>query len=213
MSRTTLLTVSRKHWIFSRWLLAAALMQWTSGNYFIIGAGSILGPASAGALKASQNIMGISHIIFQGMENIVPARASYCYHQGGWAKLFTYLKKVTGWGGAFTAIIVLLAIVFPSFWMGTLYGSEYEAYSYVLQWYGGIYILIFLGLPLRAGLRAMEYSKPIFISYCLMTVFTAATANFFIRKFGLTGATAGIFATQMICQTNLAYALWRKKDK
>jgi O-antigen/teichoic acid export membrane protein len=194
-------------------MLASALMQWTSGNFFIISAGGILGPMSVGALKAAQNIMGVSHIIFQGLENIVPAQASYYYFHGGWPRLLNYLKQVTWWGGGGTTVITLLAWVFPEFWLQLLYGAEYRTYGYVLQWYAVTYLLIFIGLPLRAGLRAMECSKPIFISYCLMTAFTAGTAYFFIRNIGLMGAIGGILGTQIICQLNLTYALFRKGSR
>ena len=203
--------VTRNHWHFSKWLLASALMQWTSGNYFIICAGGILGPSSAGALKAAQNIMGATHVIFQGLENIVPARASYYFSHGGWNLLRDYLKKVTFWGGGCTGVLAIVAMLFPEFLLHLLYGTEFQNYSYVLQWYAIIYLFIFLGLPLRAGLRAMEYSKPIFVSYCLMTAFTAATANLLIDNLGLIGATSGILCTQLIYQFSLAYALLRKR--
>jgi len=47
--------ISRRHWRFSRWLGASALMQWTSGNLFIIAAPIYYGAAAAGVLRASQN--------------------------------------------------------------------------------------------------------------------------------------------------------------
>lgn len=209
-SRGMFVEVSKKHWRFSRWLLASALLQWTSGNFFIIGAGGILGAAFAGALKAAQNIMGVSHIIFQGLENIVPARASYHYFQGGWTCLLLYLKKVTYWGGACTALIALLAGTFPVFWLTLFYGDEYQTYGFVLQWYAVIYLLTFVELPLRAGLRAMEYSRPLFVSYCLMTAFSLTTMKLLVGNFGLLGAVGGILGTQMISQMNLLYALLKK---
>lgn len=202
--------ITKKHWHFSKWMLASALMQWTSGNFFIISAGTILGPISAGALKAAQNIMGVSHILFQGLDNVVPSRASYCFVQGGWPKLWLYLKRVIYWAGTATATISLMAWLFSDFWLNLFYGKEYQLYGYLLKCYAVIYLFIFLGLPLRAGLRALEHSKPIFISYCLMTAFTALTADFFINNMGLLGATTGILCTQIIYQTSLIYALWRK---
>lgn len=202
--------VLSKHWLFSKWLLASALLQWTSGNMFIIGAGSVLGPASVGALKAAQNIMGVSHIIFQGMENIVPTRASYHYHKGGWIPLINYLKKVTYWGGACTVMIVLVASLFSEFWLSLLYGNDYRGFGHVLQWYAVIYFLIFLGLPIRAGLRAIEHLKPIFVSYCLTTAFSLVLVKLLIGNFGLIGALSGILGTQIIYQASMSCALWRK---
>src|SRR3546814_7903354 len=34
----------RRHWHMSKWLAASALMQWTSGNFFVLAAGAMLGP-------------------------------------------------------------------------------------------------------------------------------------------------------------------------
>ncbi len=36
--------VTSRHWHFSKWLTASALMQWTTGNLFIIAAGACLAP-------------------------------------------------------------------------------------------------------------------------------------------------------------------------
>lgn len=202
--------ITKSHWRFSKWLMASALMQWTSSNFFLVAAGSMLGPASAGALKAAQNIMGISHILFQGLENIVPSRASHYYFQGGWTRLLDYLRQVLLWGGGCTALVAFSAGFFPEFWLNLFYGDEFLIYGHVLRWYAGIYLLIFLGLPLRAGLRAIEYSKPIFISYCLMTAFTMVTSGFLIRTFGLMGAICGILGTQVICLICLIWALLLK---
>ena len=72
-SRLIICKAIADHWHFSKWLLVSALMQWTSGNFFLIAAGSILGPLAVGAMKAAQNIIGVTHILFQAMENFVPS--------------------------------------------------------------------------------------------------------------------------------------------
>ncbi len=197
------------HWNFSKWMTASALLQWTSGNLFIVAAGSIIGPASVGAIKAAQNIMGISHILFQGLENIVPVRASFNYTQTGIQGLITYLKKVVLWGGLATAIIAFSAGLLPEFWLSLFYGVQYQNFGFILQWYAIIYLLIFIGLPLRAGLRTLETTRPIFIAYVLMTIFTIFTAKYFIFYLGIKGVMLGILGTQLILQFSLFVALNR----
>ena len=65
-----------EHWDFSKWLTATAILQWFSGNLFIIAAGAILGPRAVGATRMAQNVVGITHVLFLAMENIIPTRAS-----------------------------------------------------------------------------------------------------------------------------------------
>ena len=197
------------HWNFSKWMTASALLQWTSGNLFIVAAGSILGATAVGAIKAAQNIMGISHILFQGLENIVPVRASFNYTQTGIKGLITYLKKVILWGGIATAIIAFSAGLLPEFWLTLFYGVQYQNFGFILQWYAIIYLLIFVGLPLRAGLRTLETTRPIFMAYVLMTIFTLFTAKDLIFHFGVNGVMFGIIGTQLILQLFLFVALNR----
>ena len=199
--------IFKQNWNFSKWMTASAVLQWTSGNIFIVAAGSMLGATAVGAIKAAQNIMGISHILFQGLENIVPVKASVHYAQSGIHGLIRYLKKVILWGGFATAIIALTAGVLPGFWLTLFYGLQYQGFGFILQWYAIIYLLIFMGLPLRVGLRTLETTRPIFIAYVLMTIFSICTAKYFIFYFGIQGIMAGILGTQLILQCSLFVAL------
>lgn len=45
-----------EHWDFSKWLTVTALLQWFSGNLFIIAAGAILGPVAVGVTRMAQSI-------------------------------------------------------------------------------------------------------------------------------------------------------------
>lgn len=199
--------VFKTNWHFSKWITASAVLQWTSGNLFIVAAGSILGPTVVGAIKAAQNIMGVSHILFQGLENIVPVKASYNYVQEGIQGLITYLNKTVLWGGLATAIIAFTAGLMPKFWLILFYGEQYQEFGFILQWYAVIYLLIFIGLPLRAGLRAIETTRPIFIAYVLMTIFSIFTAKYSILFFGVHGVMVGILGTQVILQSSLLLSL------
>jgi O-antigen/teichoic acid export membrane protein len=198
ISAKALKATATRHWHFSKWLIGSSLMQWTSGNFFLISAGTLLGPTAVGAIRAAQNLMGITHILFQGLENIVPIQASRYYHENGLDRLKTYLGQVVVNGGLATAAIALTLSVAPEFWLALVFGDSFAVYGSLVRWYGVLYILMFFGLPLRAGLRAIEHSKPIFWSYVATSIFALAVAYPLIRQFDLTGVMCGILATQVI---------------
>ncbi|NIP32882.1 MAG: hypothetical protein GWN62_25785, partial [Aliifodinibius sp.] len=87
----------------SKWLIATAVLQWLNGNLLIVSAGALLGTAAVGALKAAQNLMGVTHILFKGLDNIVPVRAAQHHRAGGTEDLMRYLTKTTLLGIGVTA--------------------------------------------------------------------------------------------------------------
>ena len=68
--------------------------------------------SAVGALKATQTLMGITHILFQGRDNIVPVRASWYFHHGGKKRPLTYLQRVTLLGRLVTAIVAVIAAAY-----------------------------------------------------------------------------------------------------
>lgn len=202
--------VARRHWRFSRWLVASALMQWTSWNFFVVAGATQLGPLAAGAMRATQNIIGVTHILFQGLANVVPVQAAKALHQGGAHRLRRYLVRVAAWGGGATAGLCLIAGVGAEFWLQLFYGTEYLDYAFVLRWWAASYLLIFFGVPLTSGLRALENTRPMFVAYCVITVFSLALAVPAVKLLGLHGAMAGMLVSQLLLQGILASSLRRR---
>jgi len=188
----------KRHWDSAKWLTGSALLQWSSGNLFIIAAGSILGPTAVGALKAAQNIMGVVHILFQGLENVVPIRASLYLHKFGPQSMAHYLRKVTIWGGLATGILALAVSVHPEFLLTKIFGEDYQGYGYILRWFAVIYFVSFLSLPLRILLRTIEKTFPVFLTYILMTVFSVFAAVPMVGEFGLQGVLVGMLILVII---------------
>ena len=69
---------------------------------------------------------------------------------------------------------------------------------------------MFLGLPLRSGLRAIEHTKTIFRAYLWMTVFSLLVAYPMVEYFSLSGVLLGILVIQFI---SLAAIINRLKHK
>ncbi len=188
----------KEHWNFSKWLTATALLQWFSGNLFIIAAGAILGPIAVGATRMAQNIVGVTHVLFLAMENVIPSRAAKAQSTGGNEKLFKYLWKFTMQMGMITFSILALIAIFSSQIIETCYGANYLEYKNVLIGFCLLYVIVFLGYPLRYAIRTMENTKLIFLSFIVSSTFSILCAYPIIKNFGLYGVVAGLMITQLI---------------
>lgn len=190
--------ICKQHWAFSKWLVGAALMQWTSGNYFLVVAGYFLSPSAVGAVKAAQNVVGITNVLFQGLENFVPSRASACYYKGGLKSLNTYMKTVISFSGGATLFIIFVLVATPGYWFSLFYGDIYSGYESLLYWYGVIYLLMLMSLILKIWLVTLGRPKVSFLAYVVMTLFSVAFAREIVTKFGLPGAMFGMFTSYVI---------------
>jgi O-antigen/teichoic acid export membrane protein len=209
--------ITRNHWRFSKWMMASALMQWFSGNFYFVAAGSVLGPVAVGGIKAAQNIIGVAHILFQAMENFAPAGAARALATGGTGLLTSYLRKLTLLGIAATSGIALIAWCYPSFLLTMLYGFAYGQYDFVLRWFCAIYIFAFLSMPLSAGLRAIEKTKPLFLTLFFVGVFSMVSAYPLVKWIGLNGVMFGLMITRVAMAATLfvslrSYVSWFKNE-
>ncbi len=195
------------HFKFSKWLIGTALLQWFSGNFFIIVAAALMSEAAVGAIRIIQNVMGLTHVLFLAMENVVPVKAALHYKEGGMQQLKTYLIYITGRSGILVGGLLLLLAVFRVFVIDFLYGLEYVEYSYLVVGFCLTYILVFIGHPLRFALMTLEITKPMFISYVLGAIFSLILAYPLVGQFGLNGVLVGIFVTQGLSQLVYIYYL------
>jgi len=202
--------VSWRHWKISCWLTGSALMGWTSSNLFVIAAPVYYGAAAAGVLRASQNLMGVANIWFLGLDNIVPAEAARRLHGGGIHSMLAYIRSILlKWGGL-TLFFALVMAAAPGLWLRLIYGPQMAQYGYVLRLYALLYIITFMGGPLRAGLQALEYTVPVFWSYLVMTAFAFVFAFPLAKWLGLSGSLLGILCAQILFQGIVAIALFLK---
>jgi O-antigen/teichoic acid export membrane protein len=202
-----------EHWGFSKWLTATALLQWFSGNLFIIAAGAILGPAAVGATRMAQNIVGVTHVLFLAMENIIPARAAMQLRNNGPEGMMRYLLKFSWQMGAITVGVLALIATFSYTIIDFCYGSEYVAYQHILIGFCVLYLIVFLGYPFRYAIRTLERTRVIFVSFIASSVFSVATAYPAIRLFGITGVVGGLMITQLITLWIYLYCLRKELKK
>ncbi len=209
-NRAAFSTVTRRHWKLSSWLAGSALMQWTSWNLYVIIAPYYLGSVAVGILRAGQNLLGPANIWLQGLENVVPSRASHLLHVEGLASMKRYLIRIGVWCGLATLALVIAVSIRPDWLLSRLYGDTFAQGEGALRVYSLVTMLMFVGLPLKVALRSFEHTRPIFFAYVLMTVFASATAVPLIKLGGLNGALAGILTVHVVYQVFLGVAVSRR---
>jgi O-antigen/teichoic acid export membrane protein len=204
-SITSFKLVFLESWSYSKWLVATALLQWFSGNFFILAAGSILGPVALGAIKIGQNVIGVFNVLFLTLENLVPVSASSIMKADGKKQMIKYLMGIEWKGLLVSSVLVAFLFYFSEQVLHVVYGSDFVAYAYVLKGFALLYILVFIGLPLRFALRTLRLTREIFVSYVITTLFSLGLAYPMVRHFEIQGVIAGLMLTQLIMTSWYAF--------
>ena len=190
--------VAKEHYHYSIWLLGTSVLQWFAGNIFLVAAASLLGPMAVGALRMAQNMVGLSHVLFLAMENMVPAEAARRFFTHGKKRMNAYLQQMTLLMGIpFLAILASLSLLAPKL-ISWLYGSEYLPYNYLVSAYAVLYVFVFASYPLRFSLRSQAVTSPIFKAYLLSTVVSAIMAYPLVQQFEMMGVVAGLGLSQIL---------------
>jgi O-antigen/teichoic acid export membrane protein len=196
--------IAGRHWRFSRWVALSTLLQWLTNNFFTIVSGAMLGPAAAGTLRAAQALLGATHILLQGLENIIPAEAARRYHRWGTHALVRYTRRVAIVAGTpFVLVLVILAVA-PRFWLGLVYGSEYADIGTLVRLYAVIYFFILISFLCGYALRALEQTAFITGANLVAAAIGVTIFHPLIASFGINGAAlanavvSGIFALVLV---------------
>jgi O-antigen/teichoic acid export membrane protein len=121
--------------------------------------------------------------------------------------MLAYTRSIlVKWGGL-TLLFAAVMAAWPGFWLKLIYGGAMIQYGYVLRLYALLYVVLFIGGPLRAGLQALEFTIPIFWSYLAMTAFAFFFAFPLAKWLGLSGSLIGLLAAHCLFQGIVAVAL------
>jgi O-antigen/teichoic acid export membrane protein len=189
---------ARRHWVFAKWMLPSGAVQWLAGQGLIAAGGLLLGAAAVGALRAAQNLVGLLHILFQGMENFVPTSAARALHRFGITGLKDYLRRVLLVGGAVTGFVVAIVSIDPQLSLRLVYGDDFAGSGHLLRWWGVVYLVIFVNLVLISSLRALEVTKAIFLSVLAVVAFVVVAAYPLITTFGADGVLLGFLGGELV---------------
>lgn len=198
-----------KNWKFSKWLVYSSVLQWGSGNFFILIASYLLGPWAVGVIKIMQNTMGVFHVLFIALENILPIKFAEIYKKLGYLEVWKYFIKQLKFGIIFMSIIILLLSFSYEKLILLIYGNDYTSYSYLIFGFMIMYIFIYIGMLQRYILRTIENTKIIFTNYIYTSIFSLISSFILINLLSLDGVVIGMISTQII--SNLIFYFEIKK--
>jgi O-antigen/teichoic acid export membrane protein len=204
--------VFKRHLHFSKWLAASNLMTWLSGNLLLIVAGATLGTMAVGILKSCQNIIAVTHILFNALGNIVPVRAGRILAMNHLPDMERYLKKVALFGFSATALLALPALLIPDQLLQLMYGPKLGGQGAILMIYAILYLIMFCNQILTMALRTLEITSPIFIGYCLTALISVAIAYPLCQFAGTIGVVCGSVLLAAINGTVLGLAYWQGRQ-
>jgi len=186
------------NWKISKWLFLTSLLQWLSGNLWIINTGIILGPYALGVLRACQTIINITNLAFQSFENFFPTKFSDIYVYKGKKLLNDYFLKFIKKGFKYVLIIIFIIIIFSKKILMLVYGIEISQHSKILIYLSLILPITFVMFPLNYFLRTLDKTKSIFVGYSFSTLFAFLFSNYIISKFDIMGTVLGLFFSSTI---------------
>lgn len=197
-SGSTLWKVAKHSIDTGKWMLATSLMQWLSGNTILVATALVLGREISGSIKSAQNLIGVSHVVFQALENTIPRRAAAIFHAHGHGALFTYTKRLSAPLIAFTFILGATLVAFGPLIMEVVYGTRNQVSEIAISWYAAIYLLIAITLPFKAALRACKSDRAVFIGQACSSIFSVAYVGFSSMKNGVTEVMLAILVSYLI---------------
>ncbi len=182
----------------AKWLVFTYVLQWFSGNFWIIYAGILLGPIFLGAFRACQTVVNVFNLVFQSLENYYPNKISQIYKIGGNLSMKTYINKINSYGFFVILILALILALFSKQVLILFYGKEISEFYYLLISLSFLLPIIFIKYFYHFALRTLKNTRPIFVSYVFSSLFTITLSKIIIEKYQESGFVIGYMLTELI---------------
>ena len=187
----------KKHISQGKWLLFSSVIQWWSSNLFVVASGVFLGLEALGAFRLVQTVFGVLNLLFQTFENyVLPKAVSLFVKSTNSAK--KYIISISKKSGLLILSFLFVLYIFSDSIIQLIGGEKYTQYGFVIRGMSILYVLIFIGYPIRLCIRMLVLNKNFFIGYLLSLAFSLLFFNYFLSNFGLSGAILGLAISQLI---------------
>ncbi|MCC5916115.1 MAG: oligosaccharide flippase family protein [Cryomorphaceae bacterium] len=206
------LTHAKVHVKDGKWLLSTALVQWWSGNIFVVASGVYLGAKALGALRLAQSLFGVLNVLLQTFENYVLPQTAGKINQSMEAAS-DYLGGVSRKAGLLFAPVIAAVLLFPETIFTLAGGEEYRSFAFVLRGLAVLYIFIYISQPIRIAIRALILNKFFFYGYLISLAFALLFGRYLLSNYELTGAIIGLIGSQFLLIVFWQIILHRRKFK
>ncbi len=148
-----------RHWHFSKWLLLKMHLNQFTTYPLVWALGFFRGTEAVGILTASKNIVGVLHIIYLSLDNLVQPRAAHLMAGSGLSATINFILNVTKLVAIPVILICLGAAILPGEIAAMFYGDILGGHEAVLVLFSIAYFLGFLEKPIAYILLALEETK------------------------------------------------------
>lgn len=210
ISKANMIAAFRMHAPEAKWTSSSALLQWSSGNYFVMAAGWWLGPAALGALRLAQYIFGLLNVLLQAVEHAMLPQLAVLHNKP--VALFKKLRILVVQMMAMLLPILLLLVLFQKWIMEWAGSKDFAEYSFAFSGLAILYVLIIIGYGIRLAMRVQLLNKHYFFGYVLATCFSMLSATWLVGHFALHGILAGMIAAQLLLLSYWIWVLARKNN-
>lgn len=193
-----------------KWLFFTAIIQWWSGNLFVVASGVFLGTVGLGAFRLVQSLFGILNVLLQSYENYALPQAVRLF-QSSIQESKDYLRHITVKGLTLFGGILVLLFIFSEQVIRLAGGEKYVPYAYVVKGMAILYLIIFIGYPVRMAIRMMIMNHVFFIGYLITFFFSIISFHFLLKEYQLWGAIVGLITNQLILISFWYYHLIKKQ--
>lgn len=205
VARVAWRTFIAENWRMGKWLTGSTLVSWFSGHLYPVLTAGFVSVAATGALRASQTLLGPTHILLRAVESIATPRAATEFRRAGKPALWLLLRRIMAVTAPAMALYCFAISIFAQPILAHLYGEQYSRYWWLLIIFAATYFLTFLYTSVSVALKAMEVTSPVFRAYVVSTVIVLTVGLAAVALFGLVGAATGILCHSLI----LNVVLWR----
>lgn len=194
--------ILKKVWLFAKWLLFGLIFSWFNGNYIFYLTSFALGNKEVGAIRAAQNIIGITHIFFQLIENILPIKLSK-YLKKNKKIFFNYFFKFSSFINLMILLIVIIIAIFADDLILLVYQSLDENIRLCLLMFLPIYLSLSMTTILRAALKSFEKTESIFRANFYGAILILLTSYYFVNTFKIFGSMLSLILVNLIIMLSL----------
>lgn len=190
--------VLKEHFNKSVWLTSTSLLQWFSGNIFMIAASQLLGNTALGAIKMAQNLLGLLNVLLLALENHFPSKVAQLFLLETHHELLNYLKSFFKQYLLASALLLLSLSLFAKTIVYYMFGPSFISFTWVVYGFIAIYLIIIIATPIRIAIRVLNKQQTIFWGYLISTLFGFILAEPLVQKLGVTGVITGFGMGQVI---------------
>ena len=194
-----------ENWAFGKWLGAAIAASWLATQLYVYLTAVTLGSTEAGALKAAQIVLGPLNAFFLFLFTVLPIRFAATREQEGDAGLHADLKRAYLLTSPLVIAYCLLAAVFASPLLSTLYGDTYRGYEDVVVLFSVYYLVMHVVYLLTAALNAKRMTRSLFRGSVYGALLGVALGWLLIATWDVEGAVVGMILSALV----VIVAFWR----